>query len=233
METLSSDIWKEIFSHIIDQQVASQIGIETEIRIQLVFIRRTSKQLYEICKKYTSLYSLRANVVFSNSRSNLCSYFASTGQLSGLIYWREIGAQWDKHTTIVAAEKAHLEILKYAIENGCEADRMVPASAAKNGHLHVLKYLHEERNFPWDELTCTAAAESGQLECLKYAHKSGCALTSQACRVAMRNGHMDCFNYIHAAAQLDCEHNQLRQEKVTQEYQSQGVSHHIELYFYN
>jgi len=46
-------------------------------------------------------------------------------------------------------------------------------AAAERGHLDCLKYAHEN-GCPWD-LTCTKAAEKGGYdECLKYAHESGC-----------------------------------------------------------
>lgn len=223
MEDLSMNIWKEIFSYLIDPHHIELGNFETEIRLQLIFLRRTSKHLHEICRQFTYLHPMPPNEDYSGAQDSLCSYFASEGLLSCLIYWRENGGRWDKYTSIVSAEKGYLEILKYALENGCEADPLVPATAAKNGHLHILKYLHEQQNFPWDSLTCTAAAEGGHLECLKYAHRSGCPLDARACREATSHNHMNCVNYIHYNTKTDCSHNQLRQENVTAEYQTRGV----------
>ena len=59
---------------------------------------------------------------------------------------------WDADTCLIAAQKGHLECLKYAHENGC----------------------------PWDEQTCAYAAQNGHLDCLKYAHENGCPWNMRA-----------------------------------------------------
>ncbi len=54
----------------------------------------------------------------------------------------------DRDTCRFAAEKGHLDCLRYAHENGC----------------------------PWDEYTCRGAVENGRLDCLHYAYENGCPL---------------------------------------------------------
>ena len=57
----------------------------------------------------------------------------------------ERGCPWNEETCQNAAEKGHLECLKYAHEHGCR----------------------------WDELTCGAAAYVNEIECLRYAQDHG------------------------------------------------------------
>ena len=50
------------------------------------------------------------------------------------------------------------------------------AYVAKGGKVDLLRWLREEKNCPWDSLTCFMAAKCGQLVCLQYAHENGCPL---------------------------------------------------------
>jgi len=67
-----------------------------------------------------------------------------------------------------AAQRGHLEVLKWARENGCPWYEKTCAYAAAGGHLEVLKWARAN-GCPWDERTCTHAAEGGHLEVLKWA----------------------------------------------------------------
>ena len=51
------------------------------------------------------------------------------------------------------------------------------ALAAERGHLECLKYLHEN-GCPWTDLACSHAAVNDHLACLKYLHQNGCSLNA-------------------------------------------------------
>ena len=53
----------------------------------------------------------------------------------------------------IAAEKGHLDFLKYAHECACPWNELICANAAYGGHLDCLKYEHEN-GCPWNEWTC-------------------------------------------------------------------------------
>ena len=46
-------------------------------------------------------------------------------------------------------------------------------AAAERGDLEMLRWLRSE-GCPWNEETCTAAASEGHLDVLKYLHENGC-----------------------------------------------------------
>lgn len=50
----------------------------------------------------------------------------------------------------VAANRGHLECVKWLIENGCPWDWDTCAAAVAGGHLDVVRYLHSQ-NCPWDK----------------------------------------------------------------------------------
>ena len=72
------------------------------------------------------------------------------------------------------------------LEDKCSTCR----SAAEKGHLECLKYLREN-GFSWDEgcdfcyNVCSYAAEKGHLDCLKYAHENGCPWDKETCESAV------------------------------------------------
>mmetsp|Transcript_8092 Transcript_8092/g.13459 ORF Transcript_8092/g.13459 Transcript_8092/m.13459 type:complete len:555 (-) Transcript_8092:205-1869(-) len=105
------------------------------------------------------------------------------------------GFPWDPWTCRWAAEKGHLECLRYAHTHGCPWDTHVCSAAAKNGYLDCLRYAHEQ-GCPWDIETCLFATEFDHLDCLSYAHKSGCDSRSQEIYfVAARCGSFKCLQY--------------------------------------
>lgn len=67
METLSMDIWSEIFSHLIARNNFDLNNFGMEIRLHLVFLRRTSKHLHEICKTYSHRHPLPTNEDYSSA----------------------------------------------------------------------------------------------------------------------------------------------------------------------
>jgi hypothetical protein len=62
-----------------------------------------------------------------------------------------------------AAERGHLEVLKWARENDCPWGTSTCAYAAGHGHLEVLKWAREN-GCPWGESTRRLAAEKGYVE---------------------------------------------------------------------
>ena len=65
---------------------------------------------------------------------------------------------WDKYVCHFAAQKGHLEVLRWARSQGCPWDEDVPRFAARNGQLKVLKWLINE-GCPYDKRQCLEAAE--------------------------------------------------------------------------
>jgi choline dehydrogenase-like flavoprotein len=125
-----------------------------------------------------------------------CSHAAEKGHLECLKYAHENGCKWDNYTCSRSAEHGNLECLKYAHENGCEWDDDTCTYAARNGHLECLKYAHEN-GCKWNTDTCAYAAENGNLECLKYAHENGCEWNTDTCTYAAYDDHLECLKYAH------------------------------------
>jgi len=93
-----------------------------------------------------------------------------------------------------AAEKGHLEMLKWARENGCPWDECTCSGAAGNGHLEVLKWAREN-GCPWDVLTWIYAASRGHLEVLKWARENGCPRDEFTCYHAAFHGHLEVLKW--------------------------------------
>jgi hypothetical protein len=121
---------------------------------------------------------------------------AERGHLECLRYLHKNGCKWDAWSCIFAALNGHLECLKYLHENGCKWDEFTCAYAAKNGHLECLRYAHEN-GCKWNRMTCRDAAENGHLECLRYAHENGCEWDEFTCAYTADNGHLECLMYLH------------------------------------
>jgi hypothetical protein len=102
-----------------------------------------------------------------------CDMAAEKGHLECLKYVHENGCQWNSNTCAYAARNNHLECLKYLHENGCKWNTYTHNQAAYNGHLDCLKYAHEN-GCPWNYKTCENAEWNCQFECLKYACENGC-----------------------------------------------------------
>jgi hypothetical protein len=87
-------------------------------------------------------------------------------------------------------------------KGGYQFDIMTTYYAAEKGHLECLKYLHEKVGCPWSSETTKAAAENGHLECLKYAHKNGCPWSSETIWGAFQLGYLSCLKYAFEAGFL-------------------------------
>ena len=94
-------------------------------------------------------------------------------ELSDLIEEFDQVKKFNEKSSIFAAEKGNIYLLKYLHENGCPWNVYTCHGASKNGHLDCLKYAHEN-NYPWDKDTCSYAALNNHLDCLEYATQNGC-----------------------------------------------------------
>jgi hypothetical protein len=120
--------------------------------------------------------------------TDLCRGAASKGNVETLKYLLAKGFRWNKLTAMEAAEKNHVEVLRFARENNfpialrmnqdlntlaefidyCEDADEIMYNAATSGDLTKLKWLFEEFSGEWDMRLAALTARSGSLECLKY-----------------------------------------------------------------
>ena len=79
-------------------------------------------------------------------------------------------ALWTDEVLELAAEKGHLEVLKWAVENAVDNFSRVCIGAARGGHLHILKWARKN-HFPWKEdwLHFYPPQNKGYLDALKWA----------------------------------------------------------------
>jgi len=101
---------------------------------------------------------------------------ARGGQVKCMRYLREeVGIrQWSPLTMAVAARHGHLEAVQYAFEQEEAWISTVACEwAAERGHLNCLKYLHEV-GAPWNDRTLKKALAGGHMECYNYAKEHGC-----------------------------------------------------------
>jgi hypothetical protein len=115
-----------------------------------------------------------SGVEFTLNQEFFCSRVAETNDLK-LLRWvrEEKECDWNWMTSVEAAYKGNLDMLKYCCENGCEVDERHCAGTAKNGHLACLEYLRT-KNCPWDEQVCQFAHERNHIDVLTYAVKNKC-----------------------------------------------------------
>jgi ankyrin repeat protein len=105
-----------------------------------------------------------------------------------LKYFPEVTMDW-------AAEKGHLEVVKYLHSIGKDCTTRGTTLAAADGHLEVLKYLHEIGK----EFTTSAmdvACQYGRLEIVKYLHSIGEDCTMYGRDYATLNGHREVVEYL-------------------------------------
>jgi len=77
---------------------------------------------------------------------------------------------WDSFVCSNAAEKGHLDILKWARAHGCEWNADVCTAAAATGQLEVLKWLRSQSPpCSWDTDTVLMAAQNNHLDVLQWA----------------------------------------------------------------
>jgi hypothetical protein len=145
----------------------------------------------------TSIMALIHNTcINADAKCIDCNMAAEKGHLDCLKYVHENGCEWSSNTCLWAARVGQIECLKYVHENGCAWNSNTCKNAAKNGQIECLKYAHEN-GCEWTSWTCAYSAYNGHLECLKYAHENGCQWNYYTCSWAAQNGHLECLKYAH------------------------------------
>lgn len=98
-----------------------------------------------------------------------CEAAAEGGHLHVLQFLRSqhMNAKWNHKTPMKAAERGHLEVLRWAMENRCPVDPYTYHGAAMYGHVHILEYLHAT-HAPYDAFAANAAAGQGHLHVLEW-----------------------------------------------------------------
>jgi hypothetical protein len=131
-----------------------------------------------------------------------CEKVAYTNKLE-LLKWarEEKKCEWSEGTIDAAALQGNLEMVKYCVANECPINEIACAFAADKGHLEILKYLHEEAKAPWGASTAIWAAENGHLHILEYlVERKYDKYDGVACTWAAEKGHLDCLKYLHETA---------------------------------
>ncbi|CAL6318316.1 unnamed protein product [Bathycoccus prasinos] len=131
-----------------------------------------------------------------------CEKVAYTNKLE-LLKWarEEKKCEWSGGTIDAAALQGNLEMVKYCVANECPINEIACAFAADKGHLEILKYLHEEAKAPWGASTAIWAAENGHLHILEYlVERKYDKYDGVACTWAAEKGHLDCLKYLHETA---------------------------------
>ena len=131
-----------------------------------------------------------------------CQKVAQTNKLE-LLKWirEEKQCEWDYRTINAAVDQGNLEMVKYCVANECPIDEGACAEAAEKGHLEVLKYLREEVKAPWDYDTAEWAAKNGHLHILEYlVERKFDKYNEWACTLAAKFGYFDCLVYLHETA---------------------------------
>jgi len=106
-----------------------------------------------------------------------CAAAAKGGHLHVLQFLRSqhMNAKWNRNTPMKAAERGHLEVLRWAIENRCPVDAYTYHGAAMYGHVHILEYLHTT-HAPYDAFAANMAAQMGHLHVLEWFKEHGYVL---------------------------------------------------------
>lgn len=96
-----------------------------------------------------------------------------------------------------AAEFGDLEMVQKLKENGCEWGEVVCESAAEKGHLEILKWLRSnpEDLCPWNEGTSRKAAQSGDLETLRWLKEQNCPWNSNVSLILTMCGHFETLKW--------------------------------------
>lgn len=121
---------------------------------------------------------------------------AEKGHLECLRYEFEHGGSINEETCIWAAQNGHLACLRYLYEHGCSWDEWTINWATENGHLDCLQYALDHE-CPVDDNICLVAALYGQLDCLRELHQRGFSWNHETCNAAAENGHLACLQYAH------------------------------------
>jgi len=123
------------------------------------------------------------------------NWAADRGHLEVVKFLRSQGCSWDTYTCAWAAGGGQLDIVKFLRSQGCPWDAYTCTTAARKARLEVLKWARSE-GCPWDANTCTYAAIGGHLEILKWARSQGCPWDIETCACAAHRGHLEVLKWI-------------------------------------
>ena len=153
-------------------------------------------QMYKLNDYHKPHYGhIFPKTILNSSNFKSMNVAMGLGLIKIVQYLHDMNLDWDKESTLAAAEFGHLDCLKFAHENGCDWNEETCIAAAEFGHLDCLKYAHEN-GCDWNMMSVIYAAAKGNLDCLKYAAENGCVIDIIAARSARRNGHVNCVNYL-------------------------------------
>lgn len=135
------------------------------------------------------------------------------------------GHRGDARATASAAERGHLQTLRWLVDQGCPVDHTTVLAAAQEGHVDCLRYLCEtahacdgvdvyrrviwsgsvaclayldERRCPRPHNAVSLAAWHGQIDSLRYLHEErGVPLHPDTCLEAVKGGNIACLRYAH------------------------------------
>jgi len=132
-----------------------------------------------------------------------CTGVAATNKLELLKWAREVKhCEWGKYTSIVAARRGNLEMLKYCFSNGCPCDKNASCEqAALGGHLDCLRFLFDkvEPSRDTEKVAAIEAACGGHMDILKYfveERKISDAVKLDCVVAAASYGRLDCLKYL-------------------------------------
>lgn len=108
------------------------------------------------------------------------------------------GCQWSNAVCEIAAEKGHLEILKWSRSNPedlCPWNEETSKFAARGGDLEALKWL-KEQNCPWHSEVAFTLAENGHFEALKWELDNGGTWSYGIYEYVIRKGNLEVLQWI-------------------------------------
>jgi hypothetical protein len=100
----------------------------------------------------------------------------------------------------VAADRGHLNIIRYAYEI-CQNDgdirwnKQATANAISGGHLGVLEYMYD-RGCPISKLAIIFVAENENIEILRYLHSKGFRFNEDVCERVALHGNLGALKYL-------------------------------------
>lgn len=103
----------------------------------------------------------------------------------------------DCSVIVGAVEFGNLEIVQKLKAYGCQWSNAVCEIAAEKGHLEILKWLRSnpEDLCPWNEGTSLKAAQSGDLETLRWLKEQNCPWNSNVSLILTMCGHFETLKW--------------------------------------
>ena len=131
----------------------------------------------------------------SGRKTKSCAIAAEKGHLEAVKWLRKENVAWGENAAKLAAMGGYLPVVRYVLENGFPYTPDCASLAAKRGHLEVLQYLHE-KGYEIDEECSSNAAENGYLDILQWLHRNGYKMASNCYSLAANNGDFKTMKYL-------------------------------------